>query len=117
MRATVAGVVQDLAPDLHVDRWIGKGEELTLVVADAGHQVRGYVREDLAARYSALARGQFIPDEPLTAKSDVRWLPSVQAVFHGWTCRIFPQPMAVRLPSTKTRTRERSRSKRNISSS
>ncbi|WP_051615370.1 biotin/lipoyl-binding protein [Phyllobacterium sp. UNC302MFCol5.2] len=78
MRATVAGVIEDVTPDLHVDRWVGKGEELALVVADGGHQVRGYVPEDLVSAVQTGARGQFIPDEPLTAKSGVR-LASISA--------------------------------------
>ena len=72
MRATVAGVVQDLVPDLHVDRWIAKGEVLALVVADGGHQVRGYIAEDLVSAVRSGAMGEFIPDEPLTSKSEVR---------------------------------------------
>ena len=42
------------------------------MVADGGHQVRGYVPEDLVSAIRPGAQGQFIPDEPLTAKSDVR---------------------------------------------
>jgi len=72
MRASVAGTVQDVLPDLHVDRWVGKGEELAFVVADSGHQIRGYVPEDLVSAIEPGALGQFIPDEPLTAKSDIR---------------------------------------------
>jgi putative peptide zinc metalloprotease protein len=72
MRATVSGVVQDVVADLHVGRWIGKDEELALVVADDGHQVRGYMPEDLVSAVQPGALGQFIPDEPLTPKSGVR---------------------------------------------
>jgi putative peptide zinc metalloprotease protein len=72
IRASVSGVVEDVASDLHVGRWIGKGEELALVVADDGHQVRGYIPEDLVSAVQSGARGQFIPDEPLTPKSGVR---------------------------------------------
>lgn len=72
IRASVAGVVRDMLPDLHVDRWIGQGEELAFVVADGGHQVRGYVPEDLLSAIKPGALGQFVPDEPLTAKSDTR---------------------------------------------
>jgi putative peptide zinc metalloprotease protein len=72
MRAAVAGIVQDVAPDLHKGRWIGKSEELALVVADRGHQVRGYIAEDLVLAVKPGASGQFIPDEPLTPKSGVR---------------------------------------------
>jgi putative peptide zinc metalloprotease protein len=78
VRAAVAGVVEDVLPDLHVDRWIGKGHELALVVADNGHQVRGYMPEDLLAAVQPNASGQFIPDEPLTKKTDVR-LASISA--------------------------------------
>jgi putative peptide zinc metalloprotease protein len=78
MRATVAGIIQDVTPDLHVERWMGKDEELALVVADSGHQVRGYVQEDFVAALQPGALGQFIPDEPLTAKSGVR-LASISA--------------------------------------
>jgi len=78
IKATVAGVVQDVVPDLHVDRWIAKGEELALVVADGGHQVRGYIPEDLVTAVEPDAEGQFIPDEPLTPKSGVR-LASISA--------------------------------------
>lgn len=72
MRATVSGVVRDMLPDLHVDRWIGQGEELAFVVVDGGHQVRGYVPEDLLPAIRPGALGQFVPDEPLMAKSDIR---------------------------------------------
>jgi putative peptide zinc metalloprotease protein len=78
MRATVGGVVEDVTPDLHVDRWIGKGEELALVVAENGHQVRGYIPEDLVLAVRSGAQGQFIPDEPLTPRSSVR-LASISA--------------------------------------
>lgn len=78
MRATVSGVVKDIIPDLHVDRWIGRGEELALVVADGGDQVRGYISEDFVSAVQMGAQGQFIPDEPLTPKSDVR-LASISA--------------------------------------
>jgi len=78
IRASVNGVVQDMLPDLHADRWIAKGQELALVVADDGHQVRGYAPEDLVFAISSGALGEFIPDEPLTPKSDVR-LASVSA--------------------------------------
>ncbi len=78
MRATVSGVVEDVVPDLHADRWIGKGEELAIVVADGKHQVRGYMPEDLVSAVQSGASGQFIPDEPLTPKSSVR-LASISA--------------------------------------
>jgi putative peptide zinc metalloprotease protein len=72
MRASVAGVMRDMLPDLHTDRWIKQGEELAFVIADGGHQVRGYVPEDLLRAIKPGALGQFVPDEPLTAKSDIR---------------------------------------------
>ncbi len=72
IRASVDGVIQDMLPHLHVNRWIAKGQELALVVAEDGHQVRGYAPEDLVAAIKEGAQGQFIPDEPLTPKSDVR---------------------------------------------
>lgn len=78
IRATVAGVVEYIVPDLHIDRWIGKGEELALVIAQDGHQVRGYIPEDLVSAVQPGARGQFIPDEPLTPGSSVR-LASISA--------------------------------------
>lgn len=78
IRSTREGIVRDVLPDLHVDRWVPQGEELALVVANEGYQVRGYVSEDLVRAINAGAAGQFIPDEPLTAKSKVR-LASVSA--------------------------------------
>lgn len=78
VKATLAGVVEDVLSDLHVDRWIGKGQELAIVVADQGHQVRGYMPEDLLAAVRSGASGQFIPDEPMTSKTAVR-LASISA--------------------------------------
>lgn len=72
VKASVVGVVRDVLPDLHVDRWISKGEELAIVVADEGHQVRGYVPEELMTVIRPDALGQFIPDEPLSSKSNIR---------------------------------------------
>lgn len=72
IRATVTGVVEYIVPDLHVDRWIGKGEELALVIAQDGYQVRGYIPEDLVSAVQPGAQGQFIPDEPLTPRSSTR---------------------------------------------
>ncbi len=71
VRARVAGVMRDIVPDLHVEQWVEKGQELALVVSDGAHQVRGYVPEDFVAAIKPGAAGQFIPDEPLTRKSDV----------------------------------------------
>ncbi|MGL4325737.1 MAG: biotin/lipoyl-binding protein [Beijerinckiaceae bacterium] len=78
VRAHVHGVVRDVAPDLHGQRWLQRGDELAVIVAEAGHQVRGYVSESLLPAVQTGALGTFVADEPLMAKLPVR-LASISA--------------------------------------
>lgn len=72
IRATGAGIVKDLPPDLHAQRWVGLGEELGLVVDPGGHQLRGYLPEEMVTAVSTGAGGLFIPDEPFSVSRTVR---------------------------------------------
>lgn len=70
--ANGAGIVKDLPLAFHVDRWVGRGEDLGLVLDPRGYQVRGYLAEELVTSVGSGARGSFVPDEPLMATTQVR---------------------------------------------
>ncbi len=72
LRAKVPGIVTDVLPDLHLDRWLARGEELATIVADNGVQVRGYLPETVLGGVALGAEGVFVPDEPFAPSSKVR---------------------------------------------
>lgn len=74
IRAAGAGIVKDLTPDLHAQRWVARGEELGLIIDTASHQLRGYLPEEMVRAVQTGARGTFVPDEPFAASGGVRLL-------------------------------------------
>ncbi len=61
LRATFAGTVRDLAPNLQPGRWVARELPLMKVVADQA-QVRGYLAEEELTRLQVGAPGRFLAD-------------------------------------------------------
>ena len=71
IRATQAGVVRDLLPDLAVNRWLHPSEPLARIV-EPGLRLRGYLAEENLWRVEAGSTGRFIADDPARPAVPVR---------------------------------------------
>ncbi len=63
LRAPFAGRLVDLAPNLHIGRWVARDEVLMTVVDDTGYVARGYLAESDLWRINSGAEGTFVPDD------------------------------------------------------
>ncbi len=71
LKATIDGIVRDKDPDLHLERWVQRGEELAVIVAGQESQVRGYLPEEYVRFVPRNATGLFIPDSLLEKSAGV----------------------------------------------
>ena len=70
--APINGQIVELNDELQPGRWIGRGEELAIIVAPgAGDLVSGYVSGEDLGRIAAGSGGRFIPDDPLAPPQSV----------------------------------------------
>ena len=62
LRAAAAGSVVQMAPDLHVGRWVKKGELLAILSQGKAYAIKGYVAQSDIDRLYDDAKGRFIPE-------------------------------------------------------
>ncbi len=62
VRAPIGGVVRDLAPGLHPNRWINKDAPVATIVSPAGARLRGYAPVEAVGRIRPGAAAVFVPD-------------------------------------------------------
>lgn len=72
IKAAHDGVVREVMADVHVNRWMQRGDELATVMRHEGLQVRGYVSEEFRNVLQPMAQGRFIPDTVMGHAVDVR---------------------------------------------
>jgi putative peptide zinc metalloprotease protein len=63
VKAPMDGVVRDLAPELHIGRWVDATTQLVLVVKPMQLEARGYVDSDDLLLLEPGQRGVFVDDE------------------------------------------------------
>jgi putative peptide zinc metalloprotease protein len=68
IKAPEDGVVREMAPDLHPGRWLGRREEIALILTGRDWQARGYLSQDSLWRIDLGARATFVPENFLAAK-------------------------------------------------
>ena len=71
IRASAAGQIKDIDPNLHIGRWINHTKPLLSIVGSKTTVVKGYVKEEHLWRLSEGQSGLFVPDNPLLKKSRV----------------------------------------------
>ncbi|SEH91266.1 biotin/lipoyl-binding protein [Pseudomonas asplenii] len=64
LRATQAGQVRDLMPNLRAGRWVSTHEPLARIVEE-GTRLRGYLAEEDLWRVAPGASGRFVADDPM----------------------------------------------------
>lgn len=64
LRATQAGVVRDLAPNLRTGRWLEPEQVLLRIVGDGQPKLRGYIEQQALARVAVGDEGRFIAEQP-----------------------------------------------------
>ena len=65
LRASVAGEVTDIAPDMNEGRWLSGAEVIARVVTPGQFDVEAYASEDDVWRLEQGALARFVPDDPL----------------------------------------------------
>jgi len=87
--------VSNLTSDIHIDRWVGKGEHLITTNSSVGAQVRGFVERSNLGRIKNGTSVVFVPDVPEleklegkvdlveTANADVLNIPSLASSYGG----------------------------------
>ncbi len=72
VRAPVSGVVRDVNPLVHAERWVGPKTELAFIVGVAENEAKAIVDEDNLWRVQKGAKGSFIADDPQQSARSVR---------------------------------------------
>lgn len=65
LRASVAGEVTDIAPDMNAGRWLSGSEVIARVVTPGQFDVEAYASEDDIWRLEQGALARFVPDDPM----------------------------------------------------
>ncbi len=90
IRAPIAGIVQELNPQIHPGRWIGKEDQIALIAKQKQQIVKGYIVETRLQQLQADANGKFIPDD-LTQSA---FLVTLNTVAHAGTSNLEIQMLA-----------------------
>ena len=61
--APIQGIVQELNPHIHPERWVGKEEQVALIANRNSHVIKGYIGETRLRRLTKNTDGVFIPDD------------------------------------------------------
>lgn len=95
VRAPFDGTIVDMAPEVHVGRWISRKDQLATVSDDTATAARGYVSGSDRGRLETGAEGWFVPDDLTIAAmpavltsvassgADEIDIPQVTSEFHG----------------------------------
>lgn len=71
VRAPIAGRIAEFPADMHVGRWLGRTDEIALIVSPKGLVARGYVHQDDLGRIEPGTKGSFSFDHPLHGAASV----------------------------------------------
>ena len=71
LKAPIAGRILELDPRFHGGRWIRPTDQLALIGKPSSFQITGFISEDDIGRIQEGTDGQFVPDAPLQAATDV----------------------------------------------
>lgn len=72
IRAPISGVVAELPPEIHEGRWLGRNDEIGVIVSSKGYVARGYLHQSDLGRLDIGTRGTFSFEHPL------RWAVAVE---------------------------------------
>ncbi|MEL7217617.1 MAG: site-2 protease family protein [Pseudomonadota bacterium] len=64
LRASTAGIVTDISPDMHPGRWIAGDEIIAHVVTPSDYDIQAYITEDQIWRIESGALGRFVAADP-----------------------------------------------------
>lgn len=63
LRAPYAGVIADIAPDMHAGRWLGGSETVARIVSPERYDIQAYIDENDVWRIDPNAMARFVPDD------------------------------------------------------